>query len=353
MSIKINKIYLSPLCLISSFSLYSLPLYAAQDAEIGAKLGYHIYDNQLSSPDSWAAGIYTQIGLTPRWGAELSLYQLGKTKERNKGGLSGGFTVADSSVRYNWLTNNQDEFFVKAGPAFWLGKNNNSYDTGVAPLVGVGYEHTLNDYWKSRIEYQFIDGLGTEKIHHTDSHLISLGLSWRATNTKGDAVTLRPATDIISDPVPATALSPSEPDPSSVSEPIMAQENKETLIIQTTHYFDIASDQVATDYRLESLFERYPNCLPTSAKYQGFADNTGSRQFNLDLSHTRAENKAQSIRERFASEFAEEIQWYGNQHFDETDPMIPDIQYRRVDVELTMQCESDHSQNDAAKDERL
>lgn len=154
-------------------------------SEFGLKGGYQLYNNDLGRPSTFGKGMFINTPLVESLSLEGGLLLLGEAEESNH--YIGAFNVAEISTLYHYELPYDKKLFAKAGIAPWFGyltlpNGEQAYDYGVSPILGVGYSFPLYGSVYGRLEYQYLHNLGGDSVGYTDSHFLSLGVSWRSAN---------------------------------------------------------------------------------------------------------------------------------------------------------------------------
>lgn len=137
--------------------------------------------------DEVGYGVFTGYEFNRVWALELSYNDIGDTEATYPGGikLDGELTQVDLSLKASWPFVNDSKMYAKVGAAYWeaevKGGPTRLKDDGVRPLVGVGFEFPMSEHFGTRIEYQYIDDLGSNKIGRADAHYLGIALVWNFT----------------------------------------------------------------------------------------------------------------------------------------------------------------------------
>jgi len=140
------------------------------DLGIGAFAGYQLWEH---------------IGFEAAYldlGEAVAVYPESGVNQTYIGSMSG----IELSVLGRLPVSENIDLFAKAGTFRWDGENkgpvNRKTDSDWAPIAGLGVEYKLSASWVARLEYQYIDSLGSDYIGGSNGHLTSLGLSYRFTS---------------------------------------------------------------------------------------------------------------------------------------------------------------------------
>ncbi|BAJ02906.1 OmpA family protein [Shewanella violacea DSS12] len=197
------------------------------------------------------------------------------------------------------LTENLD-LFGKAGTLRWDGENSGpfSYDSddGWSPMVGIGLEYKLTPSWVARVEYQYFDSVGSDKLGGSNMHFTSLGLSYRFGQTK---------------PV---AKSVTQPAPVAVEQVVVVASPMVIPAMTNAVHFDFDSEVPLQTHILVEV-ARHLNQYPSaSVVLQGYTDAVGPSGYNLKLSKRRAVSVAAYLKKLEVSDAQISIEALGETH---------------------------------------
>lgn len=140
------------------------------DSGFGAFAGYQLWEH---------------IGLEAAYldlGEAVAVYPESGVNQTYTGTMSG----IELSILGRLPVSENIDLFAKAGTLYWDGENqgpfNRKTDSDWAPIAGFGLEYKLSASWVARLEYQYIDSLGSDTIGGSNGHLTTLGLSYRFTS---------------------------------------------------------------------------------------------------------------------------------------------------------------------------
>ncbi|ABV86251.1 OmpA family protein [Shewanella pealeana] len=175
------------------------------------------------------------------------------------------------------------ELFAKAGSFYWDGDNQGPYsrnsDSGWAPMLGAGLAYQISPSWVARLEYQYIDKLGSDLIGGSNGHLTTLGISYRFGQKK-----------------PASVSQVKEK-PITLPEKVIPVTAKPVVFpaLTVTSLFDFDSSELTNSDSLTAVIERL-NQVPTAiANIKGYTDSTGAAAYNQALSERRAQAVADDL----------------------------------------------------------
>lgn len=180
-------------------------------------------------------------------------------------------------VKLGWPVNDALDIYTRLGGfAYWADSENNS-DDGYSPLAALGLEYAMTRDWATRLEYQWIGGVGDKQYvgSEVDSGLLSLGVSYR----------FGQAAPVVAPP-PAPAPAPA-PEPVKVTKEF-------SLSSDVLFDFNKATLKPAGQDALAKLFEQVKAETPKdgSALVIGYTDRIGSDKYNQALSEKRAKTVA-------------------------------------------------------------
>ncbi|EPW6410895.1 OmpA family protein [Vibrio vulnificus] len=319
----------------------------ADSPELGVKGGYQVYNNNLGSPSTFGKGVFVNIPLIDSWLFESSLLLLGEAKESNAN--TGAFNIAELSALYSWDLPYNQKFFLKGGAAPWFGymtasNGGQGYEYGVSPVVGLGYSFPLYDDFYGRLEYQYFSNLGGDAIGYTDSHFVTLGLSWRAGRASlrenvDRSVTTAPHSDSYLHSKESTSERNKQ---NSIA--VNASSVSKTTSLEREIYGSWLFDHNSSVLVIPKPFmvlDRARNmlsqgCKVSAVEVEGFADGAGEDAYNLWLSKRRASKVVKYLTHALGFEGDVVMNGFGS----ERSGLRADVSFyeRRVDFRLNFQC---------------
>ncbi|MCG9729878.1 OmpA family protein [Shewanella sp. Isolate13] len=193
------------------------------------------------------------------------------------------------------------ELFAKAGGFYWDGDNRGPYsrnsDSDWAPILGAGVEYQLSPSWVARLEYQYIDSLGSELIGGSNGHLTTLGISYRFGQS---AEKVQPPVKEI---------------PVTLPEKIPPVTPKTLVLpaVTVTSLFDFDSSKLTNPDSLAPVVERLKQVPTAVANIKGYTDSKGNAAYNQALSERRAQAVADYLIAAGIKPEQIEVHGYGEQ----------------------------------------
>ncbi|CAM3184191.1 outer membrane protein 3a (II*;G;d) [Xenorhabdus nematophila ATCC 19061] len=273
----------------------------------GGKLGwsqYHDvnfygngYDTRIGNGSTHksqlGAGAYVGYQANPYLGFELGYDWLGRMAY--KGSINNGafraqgvqlttklsYPVMDNLDVYTrlggmvWRTDSSATYNANAASPTQLRKKD--HDTGVSPLAAIGVEYALAKNLATRIDYQWVNNIGdaTTVGARPDNGMLSVGVSYRFGQDEAAPVVVAPVVA----PVPVI--------------PAPTVENKSfTLRSDVLFNFNKSTLKPEGQQELDNLYNQLAKIDPTQGNVVviGYTDRIGSQNFNLPLSHKRAQS---------------------------------------------------------------
>ena len=251
----------------------------------GVRMGWSYYQDGCKAwatgcdRDALGAGVFGGVELNEWLALEAGYTWLGSAKgEYRAGNVDGTMQMADFSTKFSYPLAKRLDLYGRLGATHWWstveGDNYHQSDRGWDALFATGLEYALSERWRARLEYQYIDGLGSSVLGQSDHHFTSIALVYR----------------FAADPAPVVAVVPPVilPSPENVA---LAPLSAETLFA-----FDSANLRDPTP--LHPLLERLQQAGQSRLTMTGHTDNQGSDAYNLHLSQQRADAVARWLVEQ-------------------------------------------------------
>ncbi|MGI2259272.1 outer membrane beta-barrel protein [Shewanella sp. GXUN23E] len=274
---------------------------------LGAKAGWMHYQQACEDwsidceADDLGWGAFVGYQLTENLGFEAAYLDLGEAQAiYSESGVNQTYTGSMSGIELSavgrlWLTENWS-LFAKAGALGWHGKNRGPWQTtkddGWAPMLGLGTEYLLSDNWQLRLEYQYMDKLGSDLLGGSNGHFTSLGLSYRFGERAKPAPVPPPPTK----PVPPVVTLPP---------PIKLPALHQVVL------FDFDSDRLLSSQGLDDIVKRLTTHPESKVQVKGYTDNVGNPAYNLKLSTRRAVSVAQYLLKMGVARAQIELEGFG------------------------------------------
>lgn len=255
---------------------------------LGAKVGQMHYQNAC---ESWSItcdgndvgfGAYAGYQAWQFLGFEAAYLDLGEAVANySESGVTNSYSGSMKGWELSAVTrfslSENLELFAKAGSFYWDGDNRgpNSYhsDSDWAPMLGAGVEYKLSPSWSARLEYQYVDSLGSELIGGSNGHLTTLGISYRFGQSSNKTQS----------PVTETSLSLTEQTPPVTPKPVVLP------AITVVSLFDFDSSELTNADALTPVIERLSQFPASIVNIKGYTDSKGNADYNLALSLRRAQ----------------------------------------------------------------
>ncbi len=334
---------------LSQSSAFAVNNYSAADDFIyfGTKVGYSYMPDACSSnykdcdDNNVGYGIFLGYQYTSWLGFEIDAINYGEYEALYQNSIAEAEVVGyGASVKLSQSVWDSTEAYFRAGAAYMDISNNSPYllagKNGWSPLAAIGLEYLLTKSLTLRTEYQYSNDVGG-----SDNHLASIALSYRFGQAK-------PIPFI--KPTPKTVVEPViEPEPVVEPEPVLEEpkefvlkeavqeENAEVIFTSEALYFDTNSSFLNADAKkeLQRVAEFAKQHSDVKVWLEGYTDTTGTAQYNLWLSHRRA-NSAGSYLDKLG---VKEIYMKGKGEAS-LDPATEDADARKVVVIITRNNES-------------
>lgn len=323
-NIRISSVF--PLCVLALSSLSFVAVAdessssQAQDTAfssyfyLGGKLGQMHYQNAC---ETWSVscdgndlgfGAFAGYQLWEHIGFEAAYLDLGEAVAvYPESGVNQTYTGSMSGIELSVLgrlpISESLDLFAKAGTFRWEGENqgpvNHRTDNDWAPIAGVGLEYKLSPSWVARLEYQYIDSLGSDLIGGSNGHLTTLGLSYRFGQNKAQPKQKpQPVT-------PPAVITQEQIEPEVIPAPIVL------AAISVTALFDFDSSAINNTHLFQPVIDRL-NAEPDAiAVITGYTDSKGSAEYNQALSQRRAQSIADHLMEHGVTRKQIEVRAFG------------------------------------------
>ncbi|GIU22321.1 OmpA family protein [Shewanella schlegeliana] len=279
---------------------------------LGAKAGLMHYQNACESwsiscdGDDVGFGGFAGYQAWQYLGFETAYLDLGEAVAHySESGVNNTYTGSMKGWEISAVTrfslSESFELFAKAGSLYWDGDNRGPHsrnsDSDWAPMLGAGVEYQLAPSWVARLEYQYIDSLGSELIGGSNGHLTTLGISYRF----GQAATKTqpPAKD--------TPVTLPEKIPPVIPKPVVLP------AVTVTSLFDFDSSELTNPDSLAPVIERLKRAPTAVANIKGYTDSKGNAVYNQALSERRAQAVADYLIAAGIKPEQIEVHGYGEQ----------------------------------------
>ncbi|MFV7772624.1 OmpA family protein [Shewanella marisflavi] len=256
---------------------------------LGAKAGWMHYQNACEDwnttcdGNDTAYGLYAGYQFAQHFTFETAYLDLGQAVATYpQTGLNetyiGSMTAWEVSVLGRYGISENWEILAKLGSLAWQGKNQGPYSTrsesGWAPMVGIGLEYQWSPSWAARIEYQYVNQLGSEEIGGSHGHLTTLGISYRFGQQNRPSYTATP-------PVPAGTITVA-PEPEIMPQAIQIDTLQRVILFDFDRSafteVDVLKDVIV-------ILNQHPNA---KVHLRGYTDSIGASEYNQSLSMLRA-----------------------------------------------------------------
>ncbi|SFN99715.1 porin OmpA [Xenorhabdus japonica] len=274
----------------------------------GAKLGwsqYHDvnfygndYDNLIGNgptrKNQPGAGAYVGYQANPYLGFELGYDWLGRMAY--KGSINNGSFRAQGvqlTTKLSYPVMNNLDVYTRLGGMVWRADSSATYnanavvgtskndqrrlknhDTGVSPLAAIGVEYALTKNLATRLDYQWVNNIGDANSvgARPDNGLLSVGISYRF----GQGETA---------PIVVPVAPPVAPAP-------IIESKSFTLRSDVLFNFNKSTLKAEGKQELDNLYTQLTKIDPDQGKVLvlGYTDRIGSQNYNLPLSHKRAQS---------------------------------------------------------------
>lgn len=250
---------------------------------LGAKAGWMHYQNACEDWNTTcdgndkAYGLFAGYQFTQHFAFEGAYLDLGKAiATYPQTGFDetyiGSMTAWEASVLGRYGISENWEILAKLGSIAWQGENQGPYstrsDSGWAPMVGIGLEYQWSPSWAARIEYQYVNKLGSEEIGGSNGHLTTLGVHYRFGQRT-----------VAYDLPRKVAVAPELP--------VSAVETKIDSLKQVI-LFNFDSSALQDENELEEVLTQLHKYPKATILIKGYTDSVGENDYNQKLSMSRA-----------------------------------------------------------------
>lgn len=326
------------LCVNFSFAAEKSYIY------LGGKVGWNYYqfacrDEAKSCDDNdFAWGLFGGFTHKSGFGIEGGYVDLGHAVAKQPHiKLDGTMTTWELALTYNYRFARRWYVLGKIGAANWHGEidSNASYEEkgdGTAVLLGGGIEYRITEGLTSRVEYDYIEGVGNGTLDKANTHSLFAGLHYRFSfgGSKPKPPAPKPAPKPKPKPKPIVIPPPEPPPP-----PPKPVDPQGELLLSLANF---ASDN-SVPYQDEKL-RKTVNIIAESdpnlkVRVLGHTDSQGATAYNQALSEKRAQQVADMLIKRGVDPARISTVGYG-----ETQPIAPNntpagrAQNRRVEIRL-------------------
>jgi OOP family OmpA-OmpF porin len=245
---------------------------------VGGNVGWSSFhaDSHFAKGNSDALGTAGFLGyqFSPWFSAETGYNLLGSEDgAKNRSADIMGWQL---SGKFSYPINQQINVYTRLGGMLYRNDisddrdNSGESSDGVAPLVTVGAEYYLGGHWTTRLEYQWLSGLGGHESD-PDNGYLSVGVTYHF---------MQPASHAIVMPVAAAALP-------AINVPT-AQSDSGTVFFDynSVHLNAEQTDKLKHFYQQEIVDKKYVGMLSC----KGGADTIGSTKNNEKVATRRSQN---------------------------------------------------------------
>ncbi|MEC4727343.1 outer membrane beta-barrel protein [Shewanella sp. D64] len=302
---------------------------------LGAKAGWMHYQNACEEwniscdGDDKAYGLFGGYQFSEHFAFETAYLDLGEAVAvYSESGLNNSYVGSMKGIELSMLArlpmSDDVDFFAKVGAFRWDGDNqgpvDHTSDSDWAPIAGVGLEYAFSRSWTARLEYQYIDKLGSELIGGSNGHLTTLGLSYRFGQSE---TSVKPKQQPVTLPVVIEAEV-------VVLAPVVLP------AISITTLFDFDSSQLNNPQALLPVIERLQSAPNAIAQIKGYTDSKGAAAYNQALSERRVQSVLDYLLANGVVAEQLELQAYG-EHFPEMDNKTESHRHanRRVSIVIS------------------
>lgn len=278
----------------------------ADDFYIGAKTGGAIYDNacgkgstSCDDETSFSGGVYAGYQLSDMFALEGGYTYLGgpsaKYPAAGNPDLQAEYESSvhdvDLALKADYSLSDDASVFGKLGGVYWradsegddpsLGKSKVT-ESGVSAMLGTGFEYRLTPKLSSRLEYQYINGVGDDSsIGASDVHLVTVGIDYQFGGASKHTVQEEREADAV----------PSAPE---VKPEVIEKYTQVLSEASKSGSFKTGSATLSTMLKsnLNPILERLNQFPESTVVISGYSDSTGLADYNLKLSKARAQSVA-------------------------------------------------------------
>ncbi|MDF7670483.1 porin OmpA [Orbaceae bacterium ESL0721] len=251
----------------------------------GAKIGWSKYvdvktekvaNTNDTSRDSVAGGAFLGFQANQYLAAELAYDWLGTLKYKSDVARDSKLTVQGVSLTgklsypLSFISDDLD-IYARAGAFVRIAKwkdpsaGKDHTDTGVSPVYALGLDYRFDEDFTTRLEYQWVNHIGSDAPVNPDNGLLSLGITYRL------------GSPTVAAPTPA---------------PITVETEEKRYILNEDVLFAYAKSDLKVEGRqaLDNLVTTLVKINPTQSAIivVGHTDRIGSDNYNQKLSEQRA-----------------------------------------------------------------
>lgn len=195
-------------------------------------------------------------------------------------------------------------FFGKGGTVYW-GVDKEAFEpvagavdeseSGLSLMLGAGMEYRLSHNLSTRLEYDYINGVGGASTGESDVHFIGVGLDYRFGSHRSEPTLSPPPVETVTKQVETS------PEPEVVVEPQIIETFTQVLSSSSSEaLFETGSTALSPVLKSQLLpilerLKRYPE---STVEITGHTDSLGAANFNQALSEARAQSVADYLEYR-------------------------------------------------------
>jgi OOP family OmpA-OmpF porin len=246
---------------------------------IGGRYGYTNHDeacgrNAIKCDDEdEGAGGFIGYDFNRNVALEVSYNELGGVRAYYPNihdPIDGEVDTTDISLKFSHSLRPQTRLFAKVGGAYWDAKVTSpgfrTTDDGWRPTAGAGIEFPFSSRWAGRLEYQYIDDIGSNKVGHFDTHYVNFGIVYNFSSR---------APKVIEREKPAPVVAPAP-------QKITIDENLNGPL------FAFDSAELRNTGAVEPVLRILRDQPNTTVRIAGHTDSVGTNVYNQGLSERRA-----------------------------------------------------------------